>query len=719
MRPLRRARRVLDPPTERALVFDRLTGDARGGGEWIAAGSDGPSVVRFSEGTSLTLAPSAKLRITETTAHGAAVLLEQGSVEASVVHTGADTQWALRAGPFDVRVTGTRFRAAWDPVGETFEITMREGSVLVRGPVLSTERALLAGEHLRVSVRDGVLALHTSQPNAPAKDAPPAGSAALAEPRGPASAQQPVVSSATAIAIPAPPSPATPAPGVDATAKAADQGPGWRELASAGKYKEAFEATERVGFAQEIERASSADLSTLTDIARFAGRPALAREALLAQRLGGSARGEERVLDRENGRGSAGQRRRRRPLVRDLPERRAARRARRAGAGADHGAHEEGLCSGAIRGGADHRALPQRLVRRAREEHPRPLNHLLNRPRALGGRARAPRGSLALARGETHVLLIGRSEKDPSVKRIEQELRILGLEVEFLPAGKSRGSLADKARARGATAAAEVQTDPPAILLWTDPIRFPDVGGGLDLRIDEGSAGTAEPGLLALRAVELLHGRILPVPAQAGAPLDGGTADAAATTDAGAAPPPEPRPTTEPARLSPFSAFVGPAILTSSSVDPTLHVWLGARVNLATRIDLELAGAIPTTATAVPGVTGTAGARIRTFGLAANFRFTEPASPLFASAGLGIGALVSVVSGDATKASNAALGTRAGALPYLRAGAGYWIASHVALRGDALLGTTLPAPVIKVKSDDVATFGAPTLIFAAALEVRP
>lgn len=332
-------------------------------------------------------------------------------------------------------------------------------------------------------------------------------------------------------------------------------------------------------------------------------------------------------------------------------------------------------------------------------------------------------GSLALARDETHVLLIGRSEKDPTVKRIEHELRILGLEVEFLPTGKSRGSLADKARTRGATAAAEVQTDPPAILLWTDPIRFPDVGGGPELRVDEGSAGTAEPGLLALRAVELLHGRILPVPAPT-APLDGGSGDAdaaapAAPADAGAAPPAPPNLTTEPARPSPFSAFVGPAGLVSSGVDPTLHVWLGARLNLATRVDLELAGALPTTASAVAGVTGTAGARLGVVGVAANFRFTEPASPLFASAGLGLGALVSVVSGDATRASNAALGTRPGALPYLRAGAGYWLASHVALRGDLMLGTALPAPVIKVKGNEVATFGAPTFLFAAALEVRP
>ncbi len=286
-----------------ALSFAVDASSTRGTvGEWIAAGSEGPRVVRFSEGTSLTLAPSAKLRITETTAHGAGVLLEQGSVEASVVHTGTDTRWALRAGPFDVRVTGTRFEAAWDPGNETFEITMREGSVIVRGPVLSSERALVAGEHLRISVRDGALALHTSPPNAPSKAAALAGSVALTQPRDPAPAEPPVVPSANAnastnvTATAAPRSVATPAPGLASTAKAADQEPSWQELASAGKYKEAFEATERVGFTQEIERASSADLSTLTDIARFAGRPALAREALLTQRRRFGARGQSAFL---------------------------------------------------------------------------------------------------------------------------------------------------------------------------------------------------------------------------------------------------------------------------------------------------------------------------------------------------------------------------------------------------------------------------------------
>ena len=328
--------------------------------------------------------------------------------------------------------------------------------------------------------------------------------------------------------------------------------------------------------------------------------------------------------------------------------------------------------------------------------------------------------SIALAQGATRVLLIGRSEKDPSVKRIEQELRILGLEVEFLPASKSRGGLANNARAQGATAAAEVQTSPPAILLWTDPVRFPDVGGGPELRVDEGSAGTAEPGLLALRAVELLHGRILPVPAAPAGSLDGGVPDAATTSassDASGATPPKPTsPTPVP---SSFSAFAGPAVLMSSSVDPTFHLWIGARLNLATRIDLELAGAIPTTASAVPGIGGTASVRLGTLGLAANFRFTEPSSPLFVSAGLGLGALIAVVSGDSVKSSKAALGTSAAALPYVRLGAGYWLADHVAVRGDALLGAALPAPVVQVKGKDIASFGTPTVTLAAAIEVRP
>jgi hypothetical protein len=59
----------------------------------------------------------------------------------------------------------------------------------------------------------------------------------------------------------------------------------------AGRYNEALAAAERAGFAQEIERASSQDLAALADAARFAARPALARQALLAQRRRFGVRG--------------------------------------------------------------------------------------------------------------------------------------------------------------------------------------------------------------------------------------------------------------------------------------------------------------------------------------------------------------------------------------------------------------------------------------------
>jgi transmembrane sensor len=263
-------------------------------GEWIAAGGGAPSVVRFSEGTSLTLAPRAKIRVTETTPHGANVLLEQGSVEAAVVHIGADTQWALRAGPFDVRVTGTRFEASWDPIAETFELSMREGSVIVQGPLLPSDHPLVAGEQLRVSVRMGAMERHAAQLNATTPTATAyAEPAAPAPPQEPSAIESPPVASPTVDAPAAPRPPAALAPGAASTA---DRAPSWRDLAIAGKYKDAFDAAERVGFAQELERVSASELSTLADIARFARRPAQARDALLAQRRRFGARGQSAFL---------------------------------------------------------------------------------------------------------------------------------------------------------------------------------------------------------------------------------------------------------------------------------------------------------------------------------------------------------------------------------------------------------------------------------------
>jgi hypothetical protein len=95
-----------------------------------------------------------------------------------------------------------------------------------------------------------------------------------------------------------PPAPKQPAAAA-AVASAANPDaavPSWRELSAAGKYNEALAAAERAGFAQEVERASARDLASLADAARYSSRPALAVQALLAQRRRFWARGASAFL---------------------------------------------------------------------------------------------------------------------------------------------------------------------------------------------------------------------------------------------------------------------------------------------------------------------------------------------------------------------------------------------------------------------------------------
>lgn len=101
-------------------------------GEWIAA-ADAPVTLRFSDGSSVSLAPGSHARVVSLDARGARVLLERGRAEAAVRH-GADTRWVFSAGPYAVHVTGTSFALAWAPERSRFDLAMRDGSVTLRGP---------------------------------------------------------------------------------------------------------------------------------------------------------------------------------------------------------------------------------------------------------------------------------------------------------------------------------------------------------------------------------------------------------------------------------------------------------------------------------------------------------------------------------------------------------------------------------------------------------
>jgi transmembrane sensor len=276
---------VLSSWSSRAAVsFELGSPPVRGEvGEWVAASSAAPLGVRFSEGTLLTLDPGARMRVTKTSPRGADVLIERGKLHAAVVHTGSDSRWALHAGPFDVRVTGTSFDASWDPDTETFDLLMKDGSVNVSGPLLPHGRAFRAGEHMMISVRDARMELKTAS-------------------------AEPVAPDLTPTALPLTPNPVTPkgeggedigkaAPPVSPREeKGGPRAPTWQELSAAGKHRDALAAVEQRGFEQEIGHASAAELLALADTARFAGRPGRAREALLALRKRFGAKGHSAFL---------------------------------------------------------------------------------------------------------------------------------------------------------------------------------------------------------------------------------------------------------------------------------------------------------------------------------------------------------------------------------------------------------------------------------------
>ncbi len=230
--------------------------------EWVTA-RDAEQSLRFSDGSSVVAAPHTTTRVMRVSADGAQLTLERGHVDAHVVHR-EGARWQVAAGPFLVRVTGTRFRVSWDPQTEKLLVKVREGRVEVSGdgqPV----HALTAGAALELSAATRVasaLALPSvsTLPTLEAAEPPPTASAST-EPAAPRRVLTP------------------------------EPKPDFRELSTAGRYREALAAVEQLGFASQCASSSARDLLTLASTARLAGRADRAKEAYAAarQRFPGSA----------------------------------------------------------------------------------------------------------------------------------------------------------------------------------------------------------------------------------------------------------------------------------------------------------------------------------------------------------------------------------------------------------------------------------------------
>ncbi len=220
-----------------------------------------PLRLSFSDGTVLMLDSGTRAHVVDLAPNGAQLALENGSLEANVVHTGASA-WSLSAGPFSVRVTGTKFSLSWDPELERFSIRVTEGSVGVSGAVVGAERPVRAGEMLIVSVPEQRLQLSNEEP---AAEQPAPTVADLPAPPALARANEP--SSTLPVGAP---SPSAHGPNPD----------GWLKLAQQGRLREAYASADAVGFDDTCRSATAADLLLLGDAARLAGRSDRASDAL-------------------------------------------------------------------------------------------------------------------------------------------------------------------------------------------------------------------------------------------------------------------------------------------------------------------------------------------------------------------------------------------------------------------------------------------------------
>jgi ferric-dicitrate binding protein FerR (iron transport regulator) len=264
--------------------------------------------LRFTDGTVVWLGVGARAWIVSRGPDGARLRLEGGRARFDVVHR-PGARWSVDAGPFVVRVTGTAFDVAWDGGDESLEVNLWRGAVEVRGPLAERGVVLWPGQRLRVGVRDKKLDLASSDrvtppsgaeatsPAPPAASAPDVGDAGAAPDSGsvePPSDAQPASPPAAPTSPPVhwPHAPAMgtrvhPARAIrvaDAEAGAPPASASWPARVGAGEFRPVLDEARVAGFGRCAAACSIEALSALADAARYAGRSALARDLLLAER---------------------------------------------------------------------------------------------------------------------------------------------------------------------------------------------------------------------------------------------------------------------------------------------------------------------------------------------------------------------------------------------------------------------------------------------------
>ncbi|HVV17035.1 MAG TPA: FecR domain-containing protein [Polyangia bacterium] len=166
---------------------------------------------RFSDGTVVSVQPGGAAQIKNCSPDGATVAMTRGTASFAVKHR-PRARWHVEVGRFDIAVTGTEFEVRDANPAEGFELRMKSGAVVVRGPLTGTGIPLFAGQRLVASLSQRTLVVGEVAPPAPppvsdrrtveSREEPPRRAHPRAKPTAVASAEPTASDARTAAAPP-------------------------------------------------------------------------------------------------------------------------------------------------------------------------------------------------------------------------------------------------------------------------------------------------------------------------------------------------------------------------------------------------------------------------------------------------------------------------------------------------------------------------------------
>jgi ferric-dicitrate binding protein FerR (iron transport regulator) len=238
------------------------------GGYLRESGHAGMNVV-FDEGSKLALTPGTRSRLRVVDRDSAHVAIDRGSGSFQVAHK-SNRRWLVDVGPFLVTVTGTVFTVSWDPLSEELDLKLREGSVVVSGPVSPGEIKLRAGQRLVANLAKVQTVITEETPEQASGEPPSAPPAPAVIPPG---VQPPALG----------PSP-VPVASVSSDVVKLTGDHQWSRKLARGQWDRILEEAKRFGVEVTLGEASSEDLFALANAARYRHRFDLALSALNAER---------------------------------------------------------------------------------------------------------------------------------------------------------------------------------------------------------------------------------------------------------------------------------------------------------------------------------------------------------------------------------------------------------------------------------------------------